>query len=84
MKDDRGLYYYPFPRNKKVRMYVQATGNDILFRMWNSDDPGMWEEHGWVPYAAVAQAAGMYDKKNFDPIRDYDIHVVRELLSEVD
>jgi hypothetical protein len=65
-------------------MYVQATGNDILFRMWNSDDPEMWEKHGWIPYSAVTQAAGMYDKKNFDPMQAYDIHVARELLSEQD
>ena len=67
MKDDKGLYYHPFPQNKKVRMYVQATGNDVLFRMWNADDPRMWEDHGWVPYTAVTRAAKMYDNKNFDP-----------------
>ena len=80
MKDDKGLYYHPFPQNKRVRMYVQETGNDILFRMWNQDDPLLWEEHGWVPYAAITQAAAMYDKKNFDPNRAYDIDVAREIL----
>ena len=63
-------------------MYVQRTGNDILFRMWNADDPELWEDHGWVPYRAVTPAAEMYDKKNFDPQRAYDIHVARELLAE--
>jgi len=82
MKDDMGLYYHPFPQNKRVRMYVQETGNDILFRMWNQDDPQLWEEHGWVPYSAITEAAEMYDKKNFDPVRAYDIDVAREVLSE--
>ncbi len=80
MKDDKGLYYHPFPQNKRVRMYVQETGNDIMFRMWNQDDPQMWDDHGWVPYSAVTRAAEMYDKKNFDPKRAYDIHVAREVL----
>jgi len=80
MKDDMGLYYHPFPQNKRVRMYVQETGNDILFRMWNQDDSQMWEEHGWVPYSAVAKAAEMYDKKNFDPGQAYDIHVAKEII----
>lgn len=80
MKDDKGLYYHPFPQNKRVRMYVQETGNDVMFRMWNQDDPQLWEEHGWIPYSAVTQAAEIYDKKNFDPGRAYDIHVAREIL----
>jgi len=29
MKDEKGRYYHPFPQNKRVRMYVQKTGNDI-------------------------------------------------------
>jgi len=82
MKDDKGLYYHPFPQNKRVRMYVQETGNDILFRMWNQDDPQLWEEHGWVPYSAITQAAEIYDKDNFDPNQAYDINVAREVLSE--
>ena len=80
MKDDKGLYYHPFPQNKRVRMYVQATGNDVLFRMWNQDDAQLWEEHGWVPHSAVTRAVEMYDKKNFDPNQAYDIHVAREIL----
>jgi hypothetical protein len=80
MKDDMGVYYHPFPQNKRVRMYVQETGNDILFRMWNQDDPQLYEEHGWVPYSAITEATEMYDKKNFDPARAYDIDVAREVL----
>ena len=49
MKDDRGLYYYPNPLQKKFRMYVKEMHGEICFRMWNSEDPELWKTHGWVP-----------------------------------
>lgn len=83
MKDQRGHYYYPFPENKRVRMYVQQVGPEICFRMWNADDPQMWEQHGWVPYGAVQQASGMFRRKDkFDPQRAYDLDIARTLLRE--
>jgi hypothetical protein len=42
MKDDKGLYYYPFPENKRVRKYVTRMANDICFRMWDTDQPELW------------------------------------------
>jgi hypothetical protein len=80
MKDDKGLYYHPFPQNKRVRMYVRQDEGMIWFRLWNADDPEMWEEHGWVPYGAVQQATAMSESKNFDPGRAYDIEVAKMLL----
>ena len=82
MKDDRGLYYYPFPTNKRVRMYVEMRGGDICFRMWNQDDAEMWEEHGWIPHDAIQQAAAMYSGDSFDPQRAYDIEIAKALLKE--
>jgi len=83
MKDDRGIYYYPFPANTRVRMYVQKNGTDICFRIWNSDDDRLWEEHGWVPYDAICQASKMYGKKgSFDPNHAYDIKVAEALIKE--
>lgn len=82
MKDDRGSYYYPFPDNRQVRMYVRTVGNEICFRMWNAVDPGLWEQHGWVPWEAVRQAAGMYRKGSFDPGQAYDVDVARALLKD--
>jgi hypothetical protein len=35
-----------------------------------------------VPYAAILRAAEMYDGKNFDPRRAYDIEAARALLRE--
>jgi len=82
MKDDKGLYYYPFPLNKCVRMYVREMGGEIAFRMWNADDPQLWEEHGWVPYDAIKQAQKMYEVKDFDPKQAYDIQIAQALIKE--
>lgn len=82
MKDRKGLYYYPFPGNKRVRMYVRREGSDVCFRMWNQDDPALWEEHGWVPHGAIVAATRRYAGKAFDPHRAYDLDAARELLRE--
>ena len=67
MKDDRGLYYYPNPLQKKFRMYVKEMHGEICFRMWNSEDPELWKTHGWVPYGAIREAAAVYDGKSHRP-----------------
>lgn len=82
MKDNNGLYYYPFPQNKRVRMYVRQNGNSVQFRMWHADDPSLWDQHGWVDYEAVCQAASMFSKNNFDPRRAYDLQIARTLIRE--
>lgn len=84
MKDKRGLYYYPFPQNKRVRMYVGQQQGEIVFRMWNEDDTKMWEEHGWVAYRAIKLASEMYSGKDkaFNPDDAYDIEAARALIRE--
>jgi len=82
MKDNRGFYYYPFPRNKKVRMYVRDKDGTIWFRLWNADDAKLWEEHGWVPYGAVKQAQAMYEGESFDPAQAYDLNAAKALIKE--
>lgn len=82
MKDDRGVYYYPFPNNKRVRMYVRRSDESICFRLWNADDPDLWMAHGWVPFEAIQEASAMYRRGPFDPNKAYDIHIARELLAE--
>ncbi|MCK4390089.1 MAG: hypothetical protein KAV83_07625 [Desulfobacterales bacterium] len=82
MKDKRGFYYYPFPQNKRVHMYVREDENGIWFRLWNADDPELWEEHGWVLYDAIKQAAAMYKGKGLDPNQAYDIELAKMLLEE--
>ena len=82
MKDELGLYYYPFPQNRRVRMYVREAEGSVLFRLWNADDPKLWEEHGWVSYDAIRQAEAMYTGKDFDPRYAYDIEVARALIKD--
>ncbi|MFC1896904.1 hypothetical protein ACFL0Q_09680 [Thermodesulfobacteriota bacterium] len=82
MKDDKGLYYFPFPLNRRVRMYVRHAEGTLFFRMWNEDVPEVWDEHGWVPYYAIEQAMDMYSGGDFDPKRAYDPDVAQELIRE--
>lgn len=82
MKDDRGLYYYPFPQNKRVRMYVRENAEGVAFRMWNQDDPELWEKHGWVPWDAIVQAQAMYKGGAFDPRKAYDLNLAKALLRD--
>ncbi len=82
MQDQRGLYYYPFPKNKRVRMYVRPGADEPEFRMWNQEDPKMWEQHGWVPYSAIEQAMAMYAGGAFDPKVAYDLESANALIRE--
>ena len=82
MKDDRGLYYFPFPQNKNVRMYVREKDGAVWFRLWNADDSKLWDEHGWVPYPAIKQAEAMYDGDGFDPGKAYDLQAATALIDE--
>lgn len=82
MKDKTGLYYYPFPQNKRVRMYVREAGGSIEFRLWHADDPTLWEQHGWVPYEAIQQARSMFSGNHFDPEQAYDIRIARVLIKD--
>ncbi len=82
MKDENGVYYYPFPENKRVRMYVKEEHHTIYFRLWSADDPKLWEEHGWVPYDAIEAAAEMYKGKKFNPSQAYDLNMAKAMLKE--
>ena len=83
MKDNVGIYYYPFPENKRVRMYVRARSGEIEFRMKSLDDPTIWNDHGWVPHAAIQQANVLYDKRGrFDPGQAYDIRIAQVLIRD--
>ena len=82
MKDDRGLYYFPFAQNKNVRMYVREKDGAVWFRLWNADDSELWDEHGWVPYPAIKEAEAMYDGVGFDPAKAYDLQAAKALIME--
>ncbi len=83
MKDKVGIYYYPFPENKRVRMYVRGKDGAVEFRMKNEDDPSVWNDHGWVPYDAIQQAQVLYAKRGgFDPNQAYDIQIAKVLIRD--
>jgi hypothetical protein len=84
MKDDRGLYYYPYPHNKQTRMYVRKSQGIIWFRLFNENTPELWDEHGWVPHDAIIKAAAMYDRKNsaFNPTEAYDPEIAKALIKD--
>ncbi len=64
-------------------MYVQETDGMIQFRLWNSDDPKLWEEHGWIPYDAIQQASDVYEQKNdFNPNQVYNPDIAKAALKE--
>ncbi len=85
MKDKQGVYYYPVLENKNLRMYVRLGSDDVEFRMWDSNDKSLWDEHGWVPWTAIQQAAELYKKerrKGAPPIHLYDIDIAIRLLKD--
>ena len=84
MKDDNGLYYYPAPTEKRVRMYVRHRYGQVEFRLWNGEHPQIWDGHDWVPYDAIVAAAAEYKKRKtgVDPLEMYDIHVAECLLAD--
>jgi hypothetical protein len=61
---------------------VTLQEGEICFRLWNLDDPDLWETHGWVPYAAIMEAQKIYQGRGFDPKTAYDIRAARALLDE--
>ena len=85
MQDELGLYYYPVPQNKKIRMYVRKAGDEIEFRMWDSDDPALWEEHAWVCWTVIQKAAELYRKEKrsgVPPVHLYEPEIARQLIAD--
>lgn len=82
MQDKSGPFYYPFPNNKKVRMYVKDEDGEVWFRMWSSEDAKLWDDHGWVPWGAIQKAAAMYTGKGFDPNAAYDLEVAKLMIKD--
>lgn len=84
MQDEKGLFYYPNPQNKRVRMYVMEEDGEIFFRLWNQDDPDLFDDHGWVPWGAIKKAMGLFAGKGFDPAKAYDLGVARMILKDAE
>ncbi len=84
MKDERGIYYHPTPRERAVRMYVRERYGDVEFRLWNRDHPRIWEGHDWIAYDDIRAAAAQYAKRGTgaDPLEMYDLEVAKRLLQD--
>ncbi len=66
-------------------MYVKLMEDDIAFRLWDDENPAMWDEHGWVPWTALNQAAAMYVENregNPPPMHLYDMEIAMRLLKD--
>lgn len=82
MRDQLGLYYYPNPADTSARVYVREENGHLLFRLWQRDHPGVWEQHGWLPLETIRAAATAFSAvSSGDPMRLYDEHVARALLA---
>ncbi len=82
MKDQYGIYYYPNPSNKSFKMYVRSNNGVVEFRLHNENDPKLFEEHDWITYEMVKQAAAMYENKGNNPLKIYDFDVALNVLKE--
>ncbi len=82
MKDKLGLYYYPFPANRRVRMYVHEIQDKICFKFWNADAPEIWDKQRWVAYDEIVKTTAAYKNKERNPIEAYDIEVAKNLIKE--
>lgn len=86
MKDKRGIYYYPVLQNKKRRMYVRRADSNIEFRMWDSEEPDVWEDHDWLDMATIKKAAEIYSShpgyKGRSPLHLYDVEIARRLIKD--
>ncbi len=81
MKDQRGVYYYPYPANTRVKMYVRNNNGVVEFRLHNEDDPKLYDEHGWITYEMAKQAAAIYEGKGLEnPLKLYDFEAAEYAL----
>ncbi|WP_243545164.1 hypothetical protein [Pseudodesulfovibrio tunisiensis] len=84
MKDARGYYYTPSLQFPDVRMYVRDNNGTIEFRLWNANEPIIWEKHQWLSYDVITQAANMYEERGTgrNPLGLYDLDIAKRLLSD--
>lgn len=84
MRDERGLYYYPQAGNHAARVYVRrGPDGEVEFRMWHRDYPDVWEDHQWLSFNVIRDAAELFRQERnpeADPLKLYDIAVARALL----
>jgi hypothetical protein len=84
VQDKDGIFYYPYPENKRIRMYVREQDGNIEFRLSNVDHSEIWERHGWRDMDQIKRSAKMYEERGskVDPMKIYDVETARYLLKE--
>lgn len=84
MKDEKGLFYYPDPNTRDVRMYVRMGDCGVEFRLWHKDRAEVWEKHEWIPMDVIKTAAAKYKEmgRETDPMAMYDEAVAKMLIKE--
>lgn len=88
MKDEKGLYYYPSMQQRATRMYVRENADgDVEYRLWNAQNPELWEKHEWITRQVVEAAVPMFqnrseEHKKRNPLSLYDAEVARRLIDE--
>lgn len=84
MQDKEGIFYYPYPENKRIRMYVREQDGAVEFRLSNLDHPEIWERHGWLDMDIIKRGARMFEERGAkaDPTKIYDLDTARYLLKE--
>ena len=84
MQDKDGIFYYPNPANKRIRMYVRENEGNIEFRLSNVDHPEIWEYHGWIDIDIVRRGARMFEERGskVDPTNIYDLETARYLIKD--
>ncbi len=85
MQDQHGVFYYPQPENKRLKMYVRIQDGIVEFRPDHADNPQLWEGHGWIAYEA-AKKADEYSKQQGKryPLHLYDFDVALGVLADSD
>lgn len=86
MRDELGLYYHAQAGNPRVRVYVRRGENgEIEFRLWEAENPQVWERHQWLPFGVIEAAARLYRSERNPGVRPdelYDLDIARSLLRE--
>lgn len=86
MQDKLGIYYNPQPGNNKARVYVRKDAHDnIEFRLWQQDQPRIWDKHQWLSLDVIEKAATLYKQtsdhaEDVNPMILYDVAVAKALL----
>lgn len=83
MQDRHGVFYYPIPENKQLKMYVRVQDGIVEFRPHHSEHQELWAEHGWISYE-TARKAGQVSKEKGGryPLHLYDFEVALGVLQD--